>query len=124
MAYATPELAALYNSRWWKRRRREQLTNYPLCAMCLSQDRIVAATVVDHVVPHRANAELFFDGELQSLCVMHHNKTKQDIERRGFHTRVDINGKPIDPNHPANRHGGHHFLIESTRSKGGAAAFK
>jgi 5-methylcytosine-specific restriction enzyme A len=69
--------------------------------MCLQEGRVTAAYAVDHVVPHKGNHELFYYGEVQSLCEIHHNSTKQSIEHRGYHMRCDINGKPIDPNHRA-----------------------
>ena len=77
--------------------------------MCMAQGRVTAATVADHIVPHKGNYELFWNGELQSLCAFHHNKTKQRIERGGnskvvdveYSSACDVNGKPIDPNHPS-----------------------
>src|SRR5262245_60712031 len=100
---AKPELKKLYNSKRWKIRQAQQLQEHPLCAMCLLDNRVTAARVADHVTPHRGNVELFYDGVLQSLCLTHHNRTKQQIEQRGFHSHVDVTGKPIDENHPANR---------------------
>ena len=71
---------------------------------------ITAATVADHVTPHRGDYEAFWHGELQSLCKFHHDKTKQRHERGGnktidvqYSSACDVNGKPIDPNHPSNR---------------------
>ena len=71
--------------------------------MCLLEHRVTAAQVADHVTPHEGDTELFYYGTLQSLCFHHHNQTKKHIEQRGFHNVVDVNGKPIDPNHPALR---------------------
>lgn len=67
----------------WKQRRLQQLQHQPLCVMCLAIGRATAATVADHVVPHKGDYELFWHGELQSLCKFHHDKTKQRIERKG-----------------------------------------
>jgi 5-methylcytosine-specific restriction protein A len=69
--------------------------------MCLQEHRVTAAYAADHVIPHKGNAELFYYGEIQSLCKLHHDSAKQSIEQRGYHMRCDINGKPIDPNHRA-----------------------
>ena len=44
-----------YGSRW-RRARAAFLALHPLCASCRAQGRVVPATVVDHVVPHRGEA--------------------------------------------------------------------
>ena len=47
----------------------------PLCAECERQGRITAATCVDHIVPHRGDAQLVFDRDnLQSLCARCHGR--------------------------------------------------
>ena len=92
----------------WQQHRLRQLKREPLCAMCLAQGKVTAATVADHITPHKGDYELFWHGPLQSLCAFHHNKTKQRIERKGskaidieYSNACDVNGKPIDPNHPS-----------------------
>jgi 5-methylcytosine-specific restriction protein A len=45
----------------WRRARAAFLARHLLCATCQAQGRIVAATVIDHVVPHRGNPVLFWD---------------------------------------------------------------
>jgi 5-methylcytosine-specific restriction protein A len=49
-----------YGSRW-RRARRAFLARYPLCAACQDHGRLVPATTVDHVVPHRGDQDLFWD---------------------------------------------------------------
>ena len=49
-----------YGSRW-RRARAGFLAQHPLCAACRAQGRVVQATVVDHVVPHRGDPKLFWD---------------------------------------------------------------
>jgi 5-methylcytosine-specific restriction protein A len=64
----------LYNSARWKAMRLAQLSREPLCAECLKVGRLTAATIVDHIVPHKCNANLFFDSSNhQSLCKHHHD---------------------------------------------------
>ncbi len=63
----------LYGWRW-KRKARQHLREHPLCATCEAQGKAVAATVVDHVIPHKGNEAAFWGGELQSLCTRHHNE--------------------------------------------------
>jgi 5-methylcytosine-specific restriction protein A len=66
----------LYGKRW-RKRARYQLQIEPLCRMCKSEGRITAASVADHVIPHRGDINSFWLGELQSLCTFHHNSTKK-----------------------------------------------
>lgn len=84
-----------YSSRW-QRARTGWLSAHPLCAMCEREGRVTAATVVDHIVPHRTAWALASGDELaikaararfwdrdnwQSLCAAHHDSTKQALER-------------------------------------------
>lgn len=42
---------------------------------CLRAGRLVPATVVDHITPHKGNSELFWDSaNWQSLCESCHNR--------------------------------------------------
>src|SRR5689334_21232991 len=67
-----------YKLQRWVKRRARQLRRQSLCIHCLEEGRSVAATIADHVVPHRGDPDKFWHGELQSMCVMHHNrKTRQ-----------------------------------------------
>jgi 5-methylcytosine-specific restriction protein A len=45
----------------WQQAREAFLRRHPLCVMCLEENRYEPATVVDHVVPHRGDVELFWD---------------------------------------------------------------
>lgn len=68
---------------------------------------MVAATVVDHIIPHRGNDEFFWSVDnWQSLCEHHHNSEKAIVEARGFSDRIGLDGWPMDPVHPANGGGG------------------
>ena len=89
----------LYNTSQWKKTRLIQLQKQPLCKMCMEQGMITKADVVDHVIPHKGNRELFFYGKLQSLCKLHHDSTKQSEERTGKVIGGNINGIPLDANH-------------------------
>lgn len=96
----------LYKDRRWIARRAEQLSREPLCARCAKAGRVTAATVADHVIPHRGDERLFFDGRLQSLCDARpwrcHSSGKQSEERRGYSAEVGLDGWPVDGRHPAN----------------------
>lgn len=92
-------------ARWRGRhgRRTLQLKAEPLCRMCIAQGKVTAASVADHVKPHKGDADKFWCGELQSLCADHHDASKQAEEHRGFSNATGSDGWPIDPKHPANR---------------------
>lgn len=83
--------------------RAKQLRHHPLCKYCMARGWVMAATVVDHVVPHRGNSHLFFNGELQSLCASCHSSAKQQEDLRGYALEIGVDGVPVDPKHPANK---------------------
>jgi 5-methylcytosine-specific restriction protein A len=99
-----PAYHALYKTASWQRLRSQRLLLEPLCRLCAHQGRVRAATVVDHIVPHKGDAVLFWDRHnLQSLCKPCHDKDKQAEERNGFTSAIGADGWPTDPRHPANR---------------------
>lgn len=66
----TPQLRArssLYNTRAWRERRARQLAAFPLCVVCGRR-----AVIADHIDNIGAGGS--FDGPLQSLCKIHHNR--------------------------------------------------
>lgn len=72
-----------YNSRW-RKARATYLKRHPLCRQCEDEGLITAATVVDHIVPHRGDQGLFWDTDnWQPLCKRHHD-TKTVREDGGF----------------------------------------
>ena len=65
----------------WQKYRAWFLRKHPLCVYCQREGRTAAAEVVDHIVPHRGNRDLFWEpGNHQSLCAWHHNTTKAKEE--------------------------------------------
>ena len=63
-----------YGSRWQKRRKLYLKAN-PLCAECNRHGRLTAATVVDHIKPHRGDDRLMWDEDnWQALCKKCHDK--------------------------------------------------
>ena len=58
----------------WQKARRQYLEAHPLCVMCEEEGKYVKATVVDHIIPHRGDPELFWDqSNWQPLCKHHHD---------------------------------------------------
>lgn len=70
-----------YQTARWQRIRDSQLTDEPLCRMCLAEGRVTAAVVCDHVEPHRGDPHGFWNGPFQSLCKPHHDSEKQREDR-------------------------------------------
>lgn len=63
-----------YNAAW-RRAREIYLARNPLCVMCAREGRLTPATVVDHIIPHRGDSELFWNtANWQSLCKKHHDE--------------------------------------------------
>ena len=84
----------------WEKARKSFLRSNPLCAYCAQQGRTVAATVVDHVIPHKGDRKLFWDRKnWQPLCKPHHDSTKQAEERKGVTLGATTSGDPLDPAH-------------------------
>ena len=106
-------MSRVYDSRW-ARAAKVFLDQHPLCVMCERQGVTTAASVVDHIRPHRikdalaggdeqiiaAARRLFWDkANWQPLCKVHHDSTKQRIEKRGIEIGCGEDGLPIDPRH-------------------------
>jgi hypothetical protein len=91
---------SLYGTRKWRNRRAHQLRIEPLCRMCAAEDKVVAATVADHIEPWHGDVNKFWLGPLQSLCSHCHESRKKHLERRGYLPDVGPDGWPLDPRHP------------------------
>ena len=88
-----------YNSRWQKARA-TFLRSHPLCCHCATLDITTAATVVDHITPHKGDQALFWDVDnWQPLCKPCHDRWKQRLEKSGVSIGCDSSGVPVDPSH-------------------------
>ena len=106
-ARSRKRLLLLYKKARWRRLRAHQLRKNPLCEMCARQGRLEPAQVVDHVVPHEGDLDLFYTGKLQSLCITCHDGEKRYADIRGFSDRVGADGWPLDSRHPVYRKRSH-----------------
>ena len=83
----------------WQQARLRFLQAHPLCAMCqaMKPPRVTAANVVDHILPHKGDKELFWDeSNWQALCAGHHNSDKQMLEKSGKkRAAFDENGRVV-----------------------------
>jgi 5-methylcytosine-specific restriction enzyme A len=102
-AMTKPAYAKWYSLAAWRRRRTAQLATEPLCRYCQAIGHTRAATVVDHIIPHRGDWSLFIEGELQSLCKSCHDSVAQAKDTHGHHGMIGADGFPVDQAHPFNR---------------------
>lgn len=79
-----PSAAKRGYDRTWRKYREKYLIDNQLCVKCLKVGKVLEATVVDHIIPHKGNMKLFWDRKNhQSLCETCHNK-KTASEDGGF----------------------------------------
>ncbi|MBX3629324.1 MAG: HNH endonuclease [Nitrosomonas sp.] len=91
----------------WQRARADFLTKNPLCADHQRLGRIVPATIVDHIVPHKGDLKLFWDRKnWQPLCKQCHDTHKQRQESGSAAVGCDTNGVPLSVNHHWSAGGG------------------
>lgn len=82
-----------YDARWDKARL-EHLDEQPLCADHMKRGYIEAATVVDHITPHKGDKELFWDrNNWQSLCKPCHDRKTQLEDRGGWSPAAPVKKK-------------------------------
>jgi 5-methylcytosine-specific restriction protein A len=79
-----------YGARW-RKARMYFLTIHPLCVDCEKESVVKSATVVDHIIPHKGNQELFWQmSNWQSLCKQHHD-IKTATQDGGFGHKIKEN---------------------------------
>jgi 5-methylcytosine-specific restriction enzyme A len=93
----------LYGKQRWRNMSKQQLLREPLCCMCQEHGLVQTADVADHIIPHHGDEQLFWFGKLQSLCHMHHDSNKQQIEKKGYVNDIGVDGFPVDGRHPFNQ---------------------
>jgi 5-methylcytosine-specific restriction enzyme A len=63
-----------YDSQWRKASKKFLKSN-PLCKYCDKKGMVTPATVVDHIIPHRGDKNLFWDkSNWQPLCKSCHDR--------------------------------------------------
>ena len=71
-----------YDARW-RSARLGFLNDEPLCRYCMMQGITRGADVVDHILPHRGNQELFWDqSNWQPLCYSCHSIKTTTIDNK------------------------------------------
>lgn len=72
----------------WKKLRDRFIAQHPYCEECFRQGKIVMATDIDHIVPHKGDRSLLYDERnLQALCHECHSR-KTVTEDGGFGNSV------------------------------------
>jgi len=84
----------------WQKARDGWLKKHPLCELHKAKGQVVAASVVDHIKPHKGDMTLFWDKtNWQSLCKFCHDGYKQRLEKTGRIAGCNASGIPTDPRH-------------------------
>lgn len=77
-----PERHRFYRSAEWNKARRRFLARHPLCELCLRENRIVPAVVVDHIKEIADGGALLDERNFQALCSTCHNRKTAEERRR------------------------------------------
>lgn len=101
----------LYDRAVWRRLRAQQLRAHPLCEDCMALGIVRPATDVDHRLALKDGGEPLAFANLASRCHACHSAKTAHVDgafgnARKSHAPVkgcDVNGNPLDPNHPWNR---------------------
>ncbi len=98
-----------YSTKRRQRLRAAKLAEKPLCEVHLRREKLVPANTVDHIVSINNGGDPFPDLDgLMSMCTSCHSvKTQARDNPRSFgdgyrpaFKGCDINGRPLDPDHP------------------------
>jgi 5-methylcytosine-specific restriction protein A len=103
----------------WHKARTAYLEVHPLCLACLREDVTTPASVVDHVVPHKGNLQLFWsEDNWRPLCARHHSM-KTALHDGGFgHARQAVDNKGYTPSDRYDPHPRRTTLAPSSRVDG------
>ena len=84
-----------YNAEWEKKRT-QFLDENPLCADHFKRKLIEAATVVDHIIPHKGDQTLFWDQtNWQPLCKQCHDRKTATEDKGGWSYQQTVIEKPV-----------------------------
>lgn len=80
----------------WKKHRDQFLLEHPLCVECRRKGYVMPATVVDHIVPHKGDKDLFWNkSNWQPLCETHHNIKTASEDRGAWMPQVHKKEDPL-----------------------------
>ena len=74
-----PVVVKWLNSARYRTRRKAHLEKNPLCVECQQKGKIRKGAILDHIIPHKGNSELFWDeSNWQTMCwSCHSSKTNK-----------------------------------------------
>jgi 5-methylcytosine-specific restriction enzyme A len=85
-----------YDHRWSKASK-GHLRREPVCRGCQAVGRVTAATLTDHIVPHRGDTALFWQkANWQSCCDWHHVVIKQLLELMYWRGEIGVDDLRLD----------------------------
>lgn len=83
----TVDNSKFYNSRTWRKFRKQILNKEPLCRQCDANGLVVQAKVVDHIVRIEDGGAKLDEKNVQPLCAKCHN-SKSGKEAHGFKQKI------------------------------------
>ena len=88
-----------YNNRW-RKNRAFFLSQNPFCCHCEAREQLEPAIIVDHIVPHRGDMQLFWDTDnWQGLCRTCDNRKKAfEKTTKSAKEIIDWNNKRLNIN--------------------------
>lgn len=103
-------MGRLYDRQQWRRVRRQQLREHPLCEDCANLGTVNPATDVDHRMALKDGGEPLDSANLRSLCHRCHSAKTAHLDGGFGNRRKDRapikgctpDGLPLDPRHPWN----------------------
>jgi 5-methylcytosine-specific restriction enzyme A len=73
----------------------------PLCVCCLANGIVEPASMVDHVVPHKGNMNVFWNSiDWQSLCDWCHKAIKASVEYSWINGKAGQASLRLNRKHP------------------------
>ena len=97
-----------YDSVRWRKVAKIHLDANPFCAHCEKRGIMdIPATIVHHNPPHEGVWERFWDSStFEGVCPSCHSGILRVAENHGYSQACDVDGFPIDFNHPFNKNRG------------------
>jgi 5-methylcytosine-specific restriction endonuclease McrA len=81
----------------WSKASKGHLGRHPLCVGCEAVGRVTAATLTDHIIPHKGDRSLFWDrGNWQSGCGWHHDAVKARLEAMWTRGEIEVSELRLD----------------------------